>query len=379
MIHSFEVKAEYVRHTLDFRFDAGTSRGVLKSKDSFFIRVVSDSFPGSVGYGEAGPLPKLSIDDRSDFEEKLRETCEKVSRLLVPKSEKEILDFLKKIVPEGFPSIRFALEVALLDLIHGGKRKIMSNNFFEEKASITINGLIWMGDKDFMLEQIQQKLGEGYGCIKIKIGSIDFDQECALLRFIRERFTSKEITVRVDANGAFSKEEALGKLQRLAEFDLHSIEQPIRQGQWVDMKELCKLSPVPIALDEELIGVFSMQDKIRLLQTIQPQFVILKPTLVGGIGATREWISLAEQMNIGWWVTSALESNIGLNAIAQLTASYEPELPQGLGTGQLYHNNIHSPLTIDKGRIFYDHSNGWGDIEALFGREADEGRRKPHV
>lgn len=367
MIHSFEVKVEYVRHTLDFRFDAGTSRGVLKSKDSFFIRVVSDSFPGSVGYGEAGPLSKLSIDDRSDFEEKLRETCEKVSRLLIPRSENEILDFLKKIIPDGFPSIRFALEVALLDLIHGGKRKILANNFFENNAPIAINGLIWMGDKDFMLEQIQQKLEQAYGCIKIKIGSIDFDQECALLSFIRERFTSKEITVRVDANGAFSKEEALAKLQRLAKFDLHSIEQPIRQGQWEEMKHLCASSPIPIALDEELIGVSSLRDKTCLLQTIQPQFIILKPTLVGGIGATREWISLAEQMNIGWWMTSALESNIGLSAIAQLTASYEPELPQGLGTGQLYHNNIDSPLTIDNGRIFYDRSSGWGDIESLFG------------
>ncbi len=367
MASSFRVKVDYTRHRLDFRFDAGTSRGVLKTKDTYIVRASSGQFPGVLGYGEAGPLPKLSIDDLPDFEEKLRAVCRGISEVPVPPSEQDILDWLSQTVPEELPSIRFALETALLDLLNGGKKKILPNDFYDSRQAMAINGLVWMGDRGFMLEQIRQKLQQGYNCIKMKIGSIDFEQECGLLAFIREQFSSGEITLRVDANGAFSREEALSKLQQLAVYELHSIEQPIRQGQWGAMKDLAKNTPVPIALDEELIGVSGLEEKERLLDEIRPQYIILKPTLVGGIKATREWIEVAEERGIGWWMTSALESNIGLNAIAQLASTYRPTIPQGLGTGQLYHNNIDSPLTIDRGRIFYRYDGSWGDSEGLFG------------
>lgn len=368
MASSFKVKVDYTRHRLNFRFDAGTSRGVLKTKDTYLVRVYADRFPSAFGYGEASPLPRLSIDDVPDFEEKLEEICLKLPEISLPQSEHGILELVSQQVPEKFPSIRFALEVALLDLLHGGNKRILKNGFYDHHTPLTINGLIWMGEPDFMLEQIRLKLEEGYNCIKMKIGSIDFDQECALLSYIRERYSSDQITLRVDANGAFLPGEALSKLQRLAEFAIHSIEQPIRPGQWEAMKGLCRTSPIPIALDEELIGLNDIKEKSRLLEEIKPQNIILKPTLIGGIRATREWISLAEEMQIGWWMTSALESNIGLNAIAQLASAYDPIIPQGLGTGQLYHNNIDSPLTIDKGRIFYQRSGAWGGLERLFGK-----------
>jgi o-succinylbenzoate synthase len=366
MASSFRLKVDYTRHRLNFRFDAGTSRGVLKTKDTYFVRASSEQFPGVEGYGEAGPLPKLSIDDVPDFEEKLGEICREISEVPVPPSEQAILDLVGPRVPEGFPSIRFALETALLDLLNGGKKKILSNDFYDSCQAIAINGLVWMGDHDFMLEQIRQKLQQGYNCIKMKIGSIDFEQECELLAFIREQYSSEKITLRVDANGAFSKEEALSKLQRLAAYDLHSIEQPIKQGQWNAMKTLAKDTPVPIALDEELIGVSRPEKKEKLLDEIQPQYIILKPTLLGGIQATREWIDVAEERGIGWWMTSALESNIGLNAVAQLTSTYQPLIPQGLGTGQLYHNNITSPLHVDRGEIIYDANRPWEEMGKLF-------------
>jgi o-succinylbenzoate synthase len=302
-----------------------------------------------------------------DFGNKLKEYCESISTISVPDKEKDVLDFLKEFIPGKFPSIRFALEVAILDLINGGKRRILKNAFFDHQSPIPINGLIWMGDREFMLQQIEQKLEEGYTCLKMKIGSIDFDQECALLAYIRSRFSADQIILRVDANGAFSQEESLTKLQRLSRFELHSIEQPIPAGQWQNMQTLCKESSIPIALDEELIGVHTLEDKANLLNAIQPPFIILKPTLVGGILSTREWISLAEERGIGWWMTSALESNIGLNAIAQLTSSYDPKFPQGLGTGQLYDNNIDSPLTVQKGEIFYDKDRSWDNLDGLFG------------
>ena len=367
MSPTFEVKVDYRRYTLNFKFDAGPSRGVLKTKDTFFIRVRSESFPERSGYGEAGPLPKLSVDDVPDFEARLHQVLRKVSDRPIPAVEEGILDLLKEWVPEDLPSVRFALEVALLDLLNGGKKKIFNNRFYDHQSAIPINGLIWMGGAEFMLHQIKQKLEEGYTCIKMKIGSIDFEQEYALLADIRKKYTADQVVLRVDANGAFSTSEALAKLQRLSELDIHSIEQPIRQGQREAMTELCAQSPIPIALDEELIGVNDLKEKARLLKEISPQNIIIKPTLIGGIRATREWIALAEELQIGWWMTSALESNIGLNAIAQLTSTYHPAIPQGLGTGQLYHNNIDSPLTVDSGRIFYDRSGAWGKIEGLFG------------
>lgn len=354
---------ECKKHILDFKFEAGTSRGVLRQKETFFIIVRSSKNPkGFFGVGEAGPLPKLSLDDIPNFEIRLKQICADLSSSEVEMEESQIYDFVGENIPESLPSVRFAFESALLDYSHGGKRLIFDSEFVSQRKPISINGLIWMGEKDFMLEQIDLKLQDGYGCIKMKIGAIDFDQECDLLAYIRSKFDKNQITLRVDANGAFSKDEALAKLKRLAQFDLHSIEQPIRQGQVFEMAELCKLTPVRIALDEELIGVYGFDNKSALLQKIKPQYIILKPTLLGGYKETKEWIKIAENMKIAWWMTSALESNIGLNAISQFTATFDPSLPQGLGTGQLYHNNIASPLMIESGTLVYDKNISWDMI-----------------
>lgn len=242
--------------------------------------------------------------------------------------------------------------------------KLFDTDFTAGNASIPINGLIWMGDKDFMKQQIVEKLNTGFSCIKMKIGAIDFASEIALLKSIRQTFSRDEIELRVDANGAFSPKGALDKLQQLAALDIHSIEQPIKQGQWQEMARLCKDTPLPIALDEELIGVFTLDEKIKLLDTIKPQYIILKPSFIGGFKGTDEWIALAEKRNIGWWITSALESNIGLSAIAQYTATKNSTLPQGLGTGSLYTNNIPAPLTVKAGAILNDTSQQW-DLDTI--------------
>lgn len=346
----------YIKRTLDFRFEAGTSRGVLTTREVFWIKVLDPQRPEVVGWGEAAPLVKLSPDHRPDFEEILRNTLETLNDVVFDLEEPAILRQLIALIPFELPSIRFGLETALLDLAMGGKKSLFPNRFFDGGEGISINGLIWMGDRDFMLEQIDQKLRDGFDCIKMKIGAIDFEQEVELLRYIRSRFSKEQIALRVDANGAFSPDNSLEKLHRLAELDIHSIEQPIRAGQWKRMGELCQVTPLPIALDEELIGI---GEKESLLDAIQPQHIILKPTLLGGILETREWVRLAEERNIGWWMTSALESNIGLNAISQLASALDTTIPQGLGTGKLYHNNLDSPLEIRSGQIFYNQESGW--------------------
>ncbi|WP_143961449.1 o-succinylbenzoate synthase [Litoribacter populi] len=353
-----KVNFECIPYTLDFKFEAGTSRGVLKAKTSYLIKVSSMSMPGKLGWGEAGPLPKLSLDYLDDLQEVIVGYFVKLEKLDIPERQNDILAFFQEHISDAYPSVRFAFEVALLDLINGSDYLFASESQNPLKP-IKINGLIWMGDKDFMLQQIDQKLKEGYDCIKMKIGAIDFEEECNLLSHIRSNFGANQITLRVDANGAFPVREAMKKLDTLAKFDLHSIEQPIRQGNWKEMSVLCQNSPVKIALDEELIGVSGFR-RYELLESIHPHFIILKPTLVGGIKDTQEWIKLAEEQGIGWWMTSALESNIGLNAIFQLTHQYQPTLPQGLGTGQLYHNNIASPLTISEGYLSYDVRGNWG-------------------
>lgn len=362
----FTVRAKFIPYTLQFRFEAGTSRGVLTKKQNYFVECRSRHFPGCEGYGEAGPLLGLSVDDIPDFEIHLNKILQDLESVRFSIHPEELLRQVENFVPTQFPSIRFALETALLDLIHGGNRRILPNDFYDKGVPIPINGLVWMGDRDAMWKQVEEKLSAGFDCIKIKIGALDFNQECELLRHIREQFPANTISIRVDANGAFSPIEAMGKLQQLASFDIHSIEQPIRQGNIEEMSRLCRESPVPIALDEELIGVVSISDKRRLLEAIRPQYIILKPTLLGGLLSSREWISIAEDMGVGWWITSALEGNIGLNAVAQFTATYATGLPQGLGTGQLYHNNILSPLTISEGTLFYGAQSDWGDISGLF-------------
>ena len=354
-------------HTLDFTFAAGTSRGVLREKKTWYLKLWDTDHPETFGLGEAGPLVGLSIDDRPEITQELDRLAELLNGLTSwPQTEAEVIAQVALWVDPAWPSIRFGLETALLDLNHGGQRIIYPGPFTEGKASQIINGLIWMGDAATMERRLEEKLEQGFTTIKLKIGAINFEDELRLLSIARQRFDASELTLRVDANGAFHPNEAIEKLNRLAEYDLHSIEQPIAVQQWDAMTELCQQSPIPIALDEELIGVHERVDRIRLLERIRPPYIILKPTLVGGIGSTREWITLAEERNIGWWMTSALESNVGLNAIAQLTATYQSPLPQGLGTGQLYHNNIPSPLTQAHGHLRYGETSAW-DFGPIFG------------
>lgn len=356
MVNTVQLQFSYIKRTLIFRFDAGTSRGVLKTRDVYWIKAWDPKNSEIVGWGEAAPLVKLSPDYRDDFEAILGKMLKKLNDESWESSQGAVLFKLKDLIPFELPAIRFGLETAILDWSNGGKKRILANDFFDSQKPIRINGLIWMGDRDFMLEQIDQKLKEGFDCIKMKIGAIDFEQEIDLLRYIRSRFSPAQITLRVDANGAFSSDEALEKLKKLSELGIQSIEQPIPAGNWEEMKKLCKVTPLAIALDEELIGV---KEKEQLLDQIQPQHIILKPTLVGGILETQEWIELAEARNIGWWMTSALESNIGLNAISQLASTFGSSIPQGLGTGKLYHNNLESPLEIKSGFIRYNPVSAW--------------------
>lgn len=356
MPDSVSIRFKILKKTLQLRFDAGTSRGVLRSKDVFWIKAFRDESPEICGWGEAAPLVKLSPDDRPDFEEVLVKVLKQMEDISWNLKEDFILEKIRELIPFELPSIRFGMETALLDLKNGGKKKIFDNPFFDRNEPIPINGLIWMGNRQFMLEQIDQKIEEGFDCIKMKIGAIDFDKELELLRYIRDRFSPERMTLRVDANGAFSKEDAVLKLFKLADLGIHSIEQPIPAGNVEAMRKLCEATPLPIALDEELIGV---KAKAELLDLINPQYIILKPTLLGGVLETREWIRIAEERGIGWWMTSALESNIGLNAIAQLSSTYNPSIPQGLGTGKLFHNNLESPLEIKSGLIRYSPEKSW--------------------
>ncbi len=348
------LRASYIPYRLVFRRPAGTSRGVLHTKESWFIIVQKQSDLSVSGIGECSLIPGLSPDDRERFEPELQHLCENIN------------DYENWIEMRGalFPSIRFGLETALEDLSYGGTRIFGQNEFSAGLKGIPINGLIWMGEPDFMKRQIREKLESGFDCIKIKIGAIDFEKELELLRWIRNEYGPESIEIRVDANGAFSPEEALDKLKRLSTIGLHSIEQPIMPGQAEIMAGLCEKSPVPIALDEELIGINDPVSRRKLLNTINPPYVIFKPSLLGGLSATASWAMLADTLGINWWVTSALESNIGLNAIAQWTYLNAGTMHQGLGTGQLYTNNIPSPLVIERGQLFYRPELGW-DLNAL--------------
>ncbi|GAB3195897.1 o-succinylbenzoate synthase [Pontibacter aydingkolensis] len=357
------LKLAYTSHTLQFKFDARTSRGAIREHKVNYISIFDTSQPEVVGIGECAPLAGLSIDHRPDLEEKIKKVAALVNAQKVSlEAGKPLPDELDLSV---WPALYFALETAMLDLKNGGKRLIYNNGFSRGEAGIPINGLIWMGDGDFMRDQIANKLKEGYTCLKLKIGGLDFGQELEILQSIRERTPADCLTIRVDANGAFTAEDAFKKLERLAKYDIHSIEQPIKQGQPEEMAQLCAYTPVPIALDEELIGVQEMSEKEELLDQIKPQYIILKPTLVGGLAASAGWIKLAEARSIDWWMTSALESNIGLNAISQFTAQHDITLPQGLGTGQLYHNNIASPLHIKNGELWYASDAVWGEMSGL--------------
>ncbi len=336
--------AAFTDFELQFKSPARTSRGVLQSKKGYLLNVCRVKGQTACGVGECSPFEDLSYDDRPGYRDALKELCADIN---LPFDELQ-LKYLE------WPSILFGLETALLDLNNGGKGVLFKSDFTSGFCPIPINGLIWMGNQSHMLSQINEKLSQGYRVIKIKVGAIDFDAEVGLLKHIRKHHPSEEIIIRLDANGAFTPEDAIKKLEILSSYGIHSIEQPIKAGNHEKMKQLCKDSPIPIALDEELIGVHDHDKRLELISFIKPQYIILKPSLLGGFAACNDWISICRQLKTGYWITSALESNIGLNAIAQYTATLDTKgLPQGLGTGALYTSNFESKLSIKGGALWY--------------------------
>ncbi|MCB7480878.1 o-succinylbenzoate synthase [Christiangramia sediminis] len=338
--------ASYKKYILNFKRPSGTSRGVLTEKETWFLKISDGE---NYGIGECGILRSLSYDDSPDYEEKLKWVCNNINL-----GEEMLWEELRE-----FPSIQFGVEMAFKSLQAKDPFVLFPSAFTYGEKAIPINGLIWMGDKQFMKEQISEKIEAGFNCIKLKIGAIDFETELDLLKSIRSNFSESEIELRVDANGAFTSDDALKKLELLSKFKLHSIEQPIKQGQVQEMANLCKKTPLPIGLDEELIGITSVTEKEKIIQTIKPQYAIFKPSLIGGFRGTNEWKNICETNGVRWWITSALESNIGLNAISQYTFTLSSDLPQGLGTGGLYTNNFESPLEVENGNIQYNPAKQW--------------------
>ena len=334
------MEATFEQKTFIFKTPSGTSRGVLTEKYTWFISLKDKN---RIGIGECSIIPGLSPDflDVNQYESKIKEVCDNIQHFVEHQDELSV-----------FPSILFGLETALLNLNHNQSLVYFNNDFTRGNLKIPINGLVWMGDESFMLSQIKSKIAEGFNCIKIKVGAIDFEKECHILATIRKNYSEAEIEIRLDANGAFLKDEVIAKLEVLADYKIHSIEQPIKAGYWDDMESVVKNSPIPIALDEELIGVNAIDEKIKLLNKIKPDYIILKPSLHGGLTGTKEWIECAKNLNIQWWITSALESNVGLSAISQFVSEFNVTIPQGLGTGSLYTNNTESNLKVENGYIF---------------------------
>lgn len=334
------LRASWEPYRLRFTFLARTSRQAMRVKDTYFVRLWDDARPEAVGLGECALFRGLSDDDVPDYEERLTQACAD------PASA----------ASSGCSSIICGFEMARANLLQGGGPLYFPSAYTEGKAEITINGLVWMGPWRAMLSRIREKLDAGFRCIKIKIGGIDFDDEIDLLRRIRQRFGPEDVMLRLDANGSFSPADALHRLDRLSAYGIHSIEQPIRAGQPDAMARICAASPIPIALDEELIGVRTDEEKRLLLSHIRPQYIILKPSLCGGFAHADGWIAAAEEASIGWWATSALESSVGLNAIAQWLMSAHPassHIPQGLGTGALYSNNTPSANALIPPKLRY--------------------------
>ena len=340
------MKAHYKRYVLKFKRPGGTSRGVLTEKETWFLFLTEGE---KKGVGECGLFRGLSFDDLPDYEDELKALCDRVNR-----NEENGVRSIK-----SFPSIQMGYEMALMSLQSNNPYELFPSAFSRGEESIRINGLVWMGKLSFMKAQIEEKIEQGFDCVKLKIGALDFNDELSLLKGVRKSFSQDQITLRVDANGAFSPLDAMEKLKALADLDVHSIEQPIAAGQPKAMSDLCRKTPIPIALDEELIGVIEKKEKALLLDTIEPQYLILKPSLLGGFQSCQQWILLAEERSIGWWVTSALESNIGLNAIAQWTFSTGIKTHQGLGTGSLFTNNFTSPLEVSNGYLTFNSKQNW--------------------
>jgi o-succinylbenzoate synthase len=344
-------RAEFSKRSFHFGFDARTSRGQMRERHCWFLKITDDRANVS-GIGEAAPLVGLSPEKDEEVESQLQVLVEKINSGSLEGKKFDSLKAIQELFSDPFASsVTCALETALLDLSQGGKKIIFDNGFSRRESGITTNGLIWIGGLDSMLQQVSTKIYDGYRTLKIKIGSLDFEKEIDILQYIKRKYFRENIEIRLDANGAFKASDAFYKLNELSRWGIHSIEQPVMAGQYELMADLCKRSPIPIALDEELIGVIENQKKIELLQTIKPQFLILKPSLLGGFYSCQGWIELAEANGIGWWITSALESALGLNAVAQFTAQYPISMPQGLGTGQIYTDNIESPLEIIKGDL----------------------------
>lgn len=340
------IKARVSRIDLQFITPGQTSRGTLNSKPSWFFILEHNGYSG---VGECSVIAGLSPEYPDGYEQKIFEIAEKINSGVVPS-----LDDL-----DEFPSIRFGLETALLDLQHESAGILFPSAFTRGEKGIPINGLIWMGNKQEMQSRIREKLDQGFRVLKLKVGALDFDEEISLLRNIRNQFKPADLEIRLDANGAFSVNDAPEKLKQLSDFHIHSIEQPIKAGQWEAMAEICHTSPLPVALDEELIGIINTIIKEKMLDTIKPQYIILKPSLIGGLQKSREWIDIAAAKNIGWWATSALESNVGLNAIAQWVFTLNPEMVQGLGTGQVFSNNIDSPLELSGPLLYHRVNVSW--------------------
>lgn len=340
------LQASYHKYLLQFKTPGGTSRGVLTEKETWFLILKGDA---GYGVGECAVFRGLSADDRPDYEAKLKWVCDHINLEM-----DEIHGELRE-----FPSIWFGVEQALKSYQATTPFELFPSEYTKGRESIPINGLIWMGSSEFMKEQIRDRLEKGFACIKMKIGAIDFDSEYAILKEIRKEYTANEVELRVDANGAFAPEMALSVLEKLADLRIHSIEQPILAGQLQEMARLCELTPLAIALDEELIGIWDHQKKQDLLLTVKPQYIILKPSLVGGFSGSEDWIHISQKQGIPWWVTSALESNIGLNAIAQWTFTLNNKVPQGLGTGSLFTNNIEAPMSVQKGALHYHPEQFW--------------------
>ena len=335
------MKIDIQERVFHFKEPAGTSRGIYTERRSWLV-CTSDG--AATGVGECAPLPDLSCDAMPPYlyKEVLQQFCKQVE-------ESGTIDYDAL---RNYPSMLFGIETALLALRH---QPLFDTPFTRGEEGIPINGLVWMGSYDKMLSRLEEKLEKGFKCVKLKIGAIDFEQELQLIRLIRERFSHREVELRLDANGAFSFDEALYKLELLSQYAVHSIEQPIKAGQWAFMAELCRESPLPIALDEELIGVNDPEQKRQLLHIIKPAYIVLKPSLHGGMAGCREWIEKATDEGIGSWITSALESNIGLNAIAQFCSDVYGSriiMPQGLGTGQLFTDNIEMPLQIRGNKLW---------------------------
>jgi L-alanine-DL-glutamate epimerase-like enolase superfamily enzyme len=348
------IKARVAYSELKFRRPASTSRGTYNSKKVFFIILYHTDDPTIAGIGECTLFPRLSYDDVKGFEARIHKTVERINQ-----GEYGADPSLSE-----WPSISFALETAWKDIRVKGSKIMYPSDFTEGKDSITINGLIWMDSKEDMLRQIKLKLNEGFSCLKLKVGALSLDDELDILTKLRKEFSPEELEIRVDANGAFRIKEAPEILKLLSDFELHSIEQPIATGHLEALASICRSSPLPVALDEELIGKHTGQARRKLLDIVKPHYLVLKPGLLGGITACKEWIDLAKDRRIDWWITSSLETNIGLNVIAQWTYTLNNPMAQGLSTGSLYNGNIPSPLYLFGEKLYYDPDKKW-DLAAF--------------